>query len=144
MTTISREELYEQVWAKPMTTVARGFGVTSTALKKTCKHHQVPTPERGYWARLAHGKHVAKKPLPKLTEPRLAKINIRRRANAVPDVARKAREEALIKIAGPSAEPAPAIDLTEPAVLTKTRRGLLKARPDALASSRHMALVSYR
>ena len=38
---VSREELYEQVWAKPMTKVTAEYGVTGTALKKTCDRHTV-------------------------------------------------------------------------------------------------------
>jgi hypothetical protein len=53
--TVSREELYEQVWSKPMTKVAADYGVTGTALKKTCDRHYIPTPERGYWAKLEYG-----------------------------------------------------------------------------------------
>ena len=60
MRTVSREQLYEQVWSKPMTKVAAEYGVTSTALKKACDRHQIPTPERGYWAKREHGKPVRK------------------------------------------------------------------------------------
>lgn len=57
-TTISRDKLYEEVWSRPMAAVAREYGVTSTALKKTCVRHGIPTPEQGYWAKLKYGKPV--------------------------------------------------------------------------------------
>ena len=76
MKTVSREELYEQVWSKPMTKVAADYGVTGTALKKTCDRHHIPTPERGYWAKLEYGKRVTKEALPPLTEPNLATVRI--------------------------------------------------------------------
>ncbi len=41
MQSLSREELYERVWAEPMTKVAAEFGVSGTALKKTCDRHDV-------------------------------------------------------------------------------------------------------
>ena len=44
MQVVSREELYEQVWAEPMTKVAAKYGITGTALKKTCDRHDIPTP----------------------------------------------------------------------------------------------------
>jgi len=74
--TVSREELYEQGWSKPMTKVAADYGVTGTALKKTCDRHHIPTPERGYWAKLEDGKRITKELLPPLTEPNLATIRI--------------------------------------------------------------------
>jgi hypothetical protein len=47
-----------------MMKVAAEYGVTGTALKKTCDRHEIPTPERGYWSRLEHGKAVRKNPYP--------------------------------------------------------------------------------
>jgi len=44
MRTVSREELDQQVWSKPVTKVAAEYGVTSTALKKKLQPPQVPTP----------------------------------------------------------------------------------------------------
>ncbi|WFU58327.1 hypothetical protein QA639_12840 [Bradyrhizobium pachyrhizi] len=69
--TVSRDELYEQVWSRPVTRVAADYGVTSTALKKTCKRHKIPTPKRGYWATLEHRKPAPKTTLPKLNDTRL-------------------------------------------------------------------------
>ena len=76
MKTVSREELYELVWSKPMIKVAADYGVTGTALKKTCDRHHIPTPERGYWAKLEFGKRVNKEALPPLTTPNLAMVRI--------------------------------------------------------------------
>lgn len=62
-----REELYRQVWEKPLLKVAEEYGVSAVALGKTCRKLSVPVPGRGYWAKLAHGHAAMKKPpLPKL------------------------------------------------------------------------------
>ena len=62
-----REELYREVWEKPLIKVAERYGVSAVALGKTCRKLLVPVPGRGHWAKLAHGKEGAKKPpLPKL------------------------------------------------------------------------------
>jgi hypothetical protein len=74
MPTLTRNELYDLVWSKPMTKVAAEYGITGTALKKTCARHKIPTPERGYWAKLSHGKRVTQYPLPKLDDKRLTTI----------------------------------------------------------------------
>ncbi|WP_332767784.1 hypothetical protein [Phenylobacterium sp.] len=63
-TTLSRQELYELVWADPIRTVAATYGVSDVWLKKVCAGVQVPTPDRGYWAKLAAGKPVVKAKLP--------------------------------------------------------------------------------
>ena len=61
---MTREELYNLVWAEPVTKVAKRFGVSDVALRKTCVRHNIPTPPLGYWAKLAHGKRVKQTSLP--------------------------------------------------------------------------------
>ena len=53
--TLSREELYELVWSKPMVELAEDFGLSDVALAKRCRKLGVPVPGRGYWARVAAG-----------------------------------------------------------------------------------------
>lgn len=60
-----REVLYKEVWEEPMIIVAKKYGVSDVALKKTCKKLNVPVPERGYWARIKAGQKLKKTPLPK-------------------------------------------------------------------------------
>jgi hypothetical protein len=65
---LRRHELYHLVWGRPMTRLALEFGVSGTALKKICARHLIPTPPRGYWAKLAAGRPAATSPLPKPNE----------------------------------------------------------------------------
>ena len=64
--TLTRSEIYEMVWKDPMTHVAKRFGVSDVALRKTCVKHSIPTPPLGYWAKLAFGKKVSQPALPPL------------------------------------------------------------------------------
>ncbi len=64
MKQISREELYELVWRKPMTKLAEEFGLSDQGLSKICARHAIPRPPRGYWAKLEAGKEVQKHELP--------------------------------------------------------------------------------
>jgi hypothetical protein len=61
---ITREELYELVWSKPMTKVGEQFEVSGSYMARICDVLNVPRPERGYWAKLAVGKAPARRPLP--------------------------------------------------------------------------------
>jgi hypothetical protein len=61
---LTREELYNLVWAKPMTEVGHDFGISDRAMAEVCARIQVPVPTRGYWAKKTEGKSVAKLPLP--------------------------------------------------------------------------------
>lgn len=61
---ISRSDLYEQVWAEPMTKVAERLGVSDVGLAKACARADVPTPARGHWAKVQAGKPSRRPPLP--------------------------------------------------------------------------------
>ena len=53
---VTREQLYREVWAEPMTTVAARYQVSSSFLARVCRDLRVPRPGRGYWAKRAFGK----------------------------------------------------------------------------------------
>jgi hypothetical protein len=62
----TRAELYEKVWAEPMATLGPKLGLSDTGLRKTCERYHIPTPPRGYWAKVAVGQRMKRLPLPKL------------------------------------------------------------------------------
>ena len=62
-----REELYQKVWERPVSEVAKDYSISDNALRKRCINLNVPLPERGYWAKLKAGKTAYKAKLPKLT-----------------------------------------------------------------------------
>jgi len=62
----TRQELYEMVWAEPMSRLAAKLGISDVALAKACRRVKVPTPGLGYWAKLQHGKPVERATLPEL------------------------------------------------------------------------------
>ena len=52
---LTREELYAQVWAEPMTKLAQRYGLSDRGLAKICTRTGIPVPGRGYWARVQSG-----------------------------------------------------------------------------------------
>jgi hypothetical protein len=73
---VTREELYEMVWQKPMIRLAEEFGITGNGLAKVCDRLDAPYPPPGYWAKKEAGKPVVTLRLPTLREgiPRTADI----------------------------------------------------------------------
>lgn len=59
-----REQLYEEVWAEPVTTVAARYNLSDNGLRKHLKKLWIPLPPRGYWEKVRAGKNVAKTRLP--------------------------------------------------------------------------------
>jgi len=45
--TVRRDELYEQVWAMPLSQLCERYGVSDNGLRKACKRLNVPVPEGG-------------------------------------------------------------------------------------------------
>jgi hypothetical protein len=62
--TFTREALYKLVWSEPTRTLSKRFGISDVGLAKACKRADVPTPDRGYWARVAAGQECRRTPLP--------------------------------------------------------------------------------
>jgi hypothetical protein len=62
--TLTREQLYELVWTQPLKALSTRFGVSDVTLKKCCAKSDIPTPDRGYWAKKEAGKRVIKAALP--------------------------------------------------------------------------------
>ena len=67
--TLTRDELYDQVWTTPVRQLAARFAISDVGLAKICKKHRIPKPPRGYWVRLQHGATVRRAPLPSLAPP---------------------------------------------------------------------------
>lgn len=55
-TTVTRQELFDLVWAKPTTHVATEYGVLPIAVLRACKALGVPWPSAGHWSRVKHGR----------------------------------------------------------------------------------------
>lgn len=58
---LHRDKLYEMVWEKPMTVLAKEYGLSDVGLRKICKKMNIPLPPQGYHLRTHKGK---KTPLP--------------------------------------------------------------------------------
>ena len=62
--TLSREDLYELAWSKPLRELAKDFGISDVALAKRCRRLGIPVPGRGYWARIDAGQRPYRPKLP--------------------------------------------------------------------------------
>ncbi|MCI0147526.1 hypothetical protein KNO81_16690 [Paraburkholderia sediminicola] len=64
-----REKLYEEVWAEPVSKVAKRYQISDVGLRKICISLGVPLPVAGHWAKVTAGKAVKKPPLPPTLGP---------------------------------------------------------------------------
>jgi hypothetical protein len=62
--TLTRQQLYDRVWATRIDSLAITLGLSGRGLGKLCARYDIPVPPRGYWAKRAAGKKVAQPELP--------------------------------------------------------------------------------
>ncbi|WP_159097907.1 hypothetical protein [Aminobacter sp. MSH1] len=60
---LSRAQLHELVWSKPMTEIARQFGVRNQHIARACDDADIARPPAGYWQKIGHGKVVPRQTL---------------------------------------------------------------------------------
>ena len=65
---VTRAELYEQVWSTPMLKLAAQYDISNVGLAKICRRLAIPTPGLGYWARIQHGQKPTRIALPPLKQ----------------------------------------------------------------------------
>jgi len=54
-TSLTRQELFDLVWTKPVTHIAKEFGVQPALVLKACELLNVPRPTTGHWVKVDHG-----------------------------------------------------------------------------------------
>jgi hypothetical protein len=62
--TLTRQGLYDRVWAEPVDALAKEYGLSNVGLGKACRRHDIPVPPHGYWARKAARQQPRRPPLP--------------------------------------------------------------------------------
>jgi hypothetical protein len=48
MVELTRRQLYDLVWSKPMRDAAATIPMSDVGLKKVCRKNQIPVPPQGY------------------------------------------------------------------------------------------------
>ncbi len=91
--TLSRRDLFDLVWSTPVTKLADDFGMSDRGFSKLCTRHKVPTPPRGYWARIEAGAAPQIPPFLELRDRSLDVVRINSAFHALPSGVRDAIEE---------------------------------------------------
>lgn len=73
---LTRQELYDKVWSKPMVVLAKEFNLSDNGLRKICKKYDIPMPVMGHWQKIQNGKKTSIIKLPKRKNEDQIKITI--------------------------------------------------------------------
>lgn len=73
---LTRQELYDKVWSKPMVALAKEFNLSDNGLRKICKKYDIPMPVMGHWQKIQNGKKTSTIKLPRRKNEDQIKITI--------------------------------------------------------------------
>jgi hypothetical protein len=94
MATLTRRQLYDLIWSKPMRDAAQELGLSDVGLKKVCTRHRVPVPPQGYWNKVRAGQKPHKILFRDVEDLRLNRIEIAGSRYEPPPEVRQATAEA--------------------------------------------------
>lgn len=61
---LTREELYDLVWAEPLLSLSKKYAISDVGLRKLCVRMNIPVPIAGHWSKIKAGKAVLPPELP--------------------------------------------------------------------------------
>ena len=73
----TRQELYETLWKKSVTQLARELDIEAAQIRKICKHYSIPLPKSGYWSKLQFGKEIKIESMESVKEYDSIEINLK-------------------------------------------------------------------
>lgn len=117
---LTREALYNLVWARPIQQLAQTFGISDVGLAKICKRMEIPRPSRGYWAKIEARKSPLKPALPQLSREGVDQVEFtptQRRPRSKPT-----REIPKVMVTDTLSEPHP--------LVSRTLTALMHGKPD--------------
>ncbi len=97
MTTMTRRQLFDLVWSKPMRDAAAEAGISDVGLKKVCVRHRVPIPPQGYWNKVHAGRAPHKAIFREVNEPTLNRVEIRGSGYNLPPEVKKVLIDAKVR-----------------------------------------------
>lgn len=60
----TRQQLYELVWSKPLTTLEKEYQISANDFRSACTKFHIPLPKSGYWTKVQFGLEVIQELLP--------------------------------------------------------------------------------
>lgn len=136
MRTVARQALFEDVWTRPLSIIAPEYGLSDVGLRKICDRADIPTPGRGYWAKVAAGKTFPRPAFRPAKNPDFETIYIRGSPQPAPHIvetlervrtARTAKAKAKAKVAAEAKAEEPAQGGEDPAAEPSAVHRLAKA-----------------
>lgn len=82
----TRAALYQMVWERPVSVIARDIGVSDVALAKACRKAGIPLPCRGHWAIIKTGRTIKTPALPALEPGESETVSFSLHGNPPPKV----------------------------------------------------------
>jgi hypothetical protein len=136
---LTRRELYDLVWSKPLRDVAADLGISDVGIAKVCERHRVPRPEQGYWNKMHAGKPAKRSIFVDVNDVHLNRVEINGALTQLPETVRvqiensRAKRKAAAASVGARLQAPPATDPPKELheAIELTARTLRSTKPDA-------------
>lgn len=63
---LSREELYNLIWAEPVSRLAKRYGLSDYQFRQLCTRLSIPMPRQGHWNKQRAGERWGRRHFPEL------------------------------------------------------------------------------
>lgn len=142
ISSISRVELFEALWQKPMTQLSEQWGISRKEIVQLCEQYSIPRPPNGYWAQLNWGSAPERPSLPTLDVADLIELDAFRKQFEKPTSNIKSKAEDG-KVTPIQSKDSGKIEITVPDQLTNPHR-FVKRLGSTSASTPKQPLNSVR
>jgi hypothetical protein len=128
----TREQLYEKVWSKPMSSLAKEWGISDVGLAKICRRYNIPRPGLGHWARKQHGYNPIQPPLPQMEGEAIIEIHSVRKQDRLlgPKQAQEVAERTAPEKEMENQIVVPKVMINPHPLVAKTEKSLQASKPD--------------
>ncbi|WP_298310145.1 hypothetical protein [uncultured Aquimarina sp.] len=82
----TRKALYKLIWSKSTTAISKEYRISTTDLRKLCKHNKIPLPLNGHWQKIKHNKPTIVIDLPMIDDNDLEEIKLVKRNKGDEDI----------------------------------------------------------
>jgi hypothetical protein len=82
----TRKSFYELVWSKSISVISKNYRISTSDVRKICKHHNIPLPLNGHWQKIKYNKAIILIDLPESEKKVQEKIALVKRNKGDKDI----------------------------------------------------------
>ncbi len=82
----TRKSFYQLVWSKSISVISKNYRISTSDVRKICKHYNIPLPTNGHWQKIKYNKAIIRIDLPEDEKVVQKKIELVKRNEGDKDI----------------------------------------------------------